>query len=69
MIVIVTRWYGGIHLGTDRFKHINNCARQVLEAQGYITSSKKVSSPLQYNAKVILHSDEVDRINMWYCKW
>ena len=30
-VVIVTRWYGGIHLGPDRFKHINNCARDTLK--------------------------------------
>ena len=29
--VMVTRWYGGIHLGPDRFKDINNCAREALE--------------------------------------
>jgi len=37
-IVVVTRWYGGILLGPDRFKHINNAARQVLETAGVITS-------------------------------
>mmetsp|Transcript_43540 Transcript_43540/g.170408 ORF Transcript_43540/g.170408 Transcript_43540/m.170408 type:complete len:281 (-) Transcript_43540:751-1593(-) len=26
--VVVSRWFGGIHLGPDRFKHINNAARQ-----------------------------------------
>ena len=35
--VIVTRWYGGIKLGPDRFKLINNCARGVLEQAGYVT--------------------------------
>lgn len=30
VIVIVTRWYGGILLGPDRFKHINNAARDAL---------------------------------------
>jgi len=35
-MVIVTRWYGGIHLGPDRFKHINNCTRELLEAHGYV---------------------------------
>lgn len=25
--VVVSRWYGGIHLGPDRFKHINNATR------------------------------------------
>ena len=29
--VVVTRWYGGTLLGPDRFRHINNCARRVLE--------------------------------------
>ncbi|CAG5111708.1 Oidioi.mRNA.OKI2018_I69.chr2.g5986.t1.cds [Oikopleura dioica] len=39
--VIVTRWYGGIHLGGDRWKHINNCLRQILEDNGQINRSKK----------------------------
>ena len=30
-VVVVSRWYGGIHLGPDRFKHINNCARALLQ--------------------------------------
>ena len=32
LIVVVSRWYGGIKLGADRFKHINNVARAVIEA-------------------------------------
>jgi len=36
VLVVVTRWYGGIHLGPDRFKHINNCTRDLLEAHGYV---------------------------------
>lgn len=39
VMVVVTRWYGGIHLGPDRFKHINNAARQILDSCGYITPS------------------------------
>jgi hypothetical protein len=35
VMVVVTRWYGGIHLGGDRFKHINNCARVLLQQRGY----------------------------------
>jgi putative IMPACT (imprinted ancient) family translation regulator len=31
-LVVVTRWYGGIHLGGDRWKHINNAARNSIEA-------------------------------------
>ena len=34
--VMVTRWYGGIKLGPDRFKHINTCARLVLEENGLL---------------------------------
>lgn len=36
IIVIVSRWYGGIHLGSDRFKHISNAARMVLTSAGFI---------------------------------
>ncbi|XP_020367186.2 protein IMPACT-B-like [Rhincodon typus] len=35
VLVIVSRWYGGILLGPDRFKHINNCARNILVDEGY----------------------------------
>ncbi|XP_042235337.1 protein IMPACT-B-like isoform X2 [Homarus americanus] len=38
VLVVVTRWYGGIHLGPDRFKHINNSARQILDSCGYIST-------------------------------
>ncbi|GFQ83868.1 protein IMPACT [Trichonephila clavata] len=40
VIVVVSRWYGGIHLGSDRFKHISNAARMVLTSSGYITQNK-----------------------------
>ena len=26
-IVVVTRWYGGKHLGGDRFRHVQECVR------------------------------------------
>lgn len=29
-IVVVTRWYGGVHLGGDRFAHIVTCTRAAL---------------------------------------
>jgi putative IMPACT (imprinted ancient) family translation regulator len=35
--VIVTRWYGGVHLGPDRFKLITNSARKALEVAGLAT--------------------------------
>lgn len=31
--VVVSRWFGGVLLGPDRFRLINNCARKVLEAK------------------------------------
>ncbi len=31
-VVVVTRWYGGVHLGGDRFAHIVTCTRAALEA-------------------------------------
>lgn len=36
VMVVVSRWYGGIQLGPDRFKHINNACREILEKNGYI---------------------------------
>ncbi|CAI5711269.1 hypothetical protein KXD40_001515 [Peronospora effusa] len=37
--ILVTRWYGGIKLGPDRFKHINACARLVLEEHGLLNEA------------------------------
>lgn len=31
-IVVVTRWYGGVHLGGDRFSHVITSVRAYLEA-------------------------------------
>ena len=33
--------YGGILLGPDRFKHINECCRQILEEHGYVDVKQK----------------------------
>lgn len=40
IVVVVTRWYGGSKLGADRFKHINNAARNVLDQHGVLKSPK-----------------------------
>lgn len=32
-IVVVTRWYGGVHLSGDRFRHVQTCVRAYLEAR------------------------------------
>ncbi|MDM7462706.1 MAG: YigZ family protein [Tepidimonas taiwanensis] len=29
-VVVVTRWYGGKHLGGDRFRHVQDCVRAYL---------------------------------------
>lgn len=31
VMVVVTRWYGGIHLGSDRFKRISDAAKELLK--------------------------------------
>lgn len=36
VVVVVARWYGGVKLGPDRFKHINGAARDALEKGGYL---------------------------------
>lgn len=33
-VVVVTRWYGGVHLGGDRFAHVVTCVRAYLDARG-----------------------------------
>ncbi|XP_038218213.1 protein IMPACT-like isoform X1 [Zerene cesonia] len=35
-LVVVSRWYGGIQLGPDRFRHINNATRQVIQEAGLL---------------------------------
>lgn len=39
VVVVVTRWYGGVHLGPDRFRLINQVAREAVV--GFATSSSK----------------------------
>jgi putative IMPACT (imprinted ancient) family translation regulator len=33
-LIVVTRWYGGVHLGGDRFAHVVSCVRAYLDARG-----------------------------------
>ncbi|KIW13634.1 hypothetical protein PV08_08825 [Exophiala spinifera] len=35
VVVVVTRWYGGVKLGPDRFRLINSVAREVLVKGGF----------------------------------
>jgi len=39
VLVVVTRYFGGTLLGADRFKHINQAARDALELGGFIESN------------------------------
>ena len=41
VVVVVSRWYGGIHLGPDRFKIINNCARDLIVKSTIFTETKE----------------------------
>jgi len=43
VLVIVTRYYGGVLLGPDRFKHINQAARNALELGGLL-EDKRIES-------------------------
>lgn len=29
-LIVVTRWYGGKHLGGDRFRHVQTCVKEYL---------------------------------------
>ncbi|KAM0724005.1 hypothetical protein Q7P37_000996 [Cladosporium fusiforme] len=40
-MVVVTRWYGGIHLGPDRFRLINQAARDSVVKGGFSSETEK----------------------------
>ena len=39
VIVVVSRWFGGIHIGPDRFKHINSAAREVVIKGNFVNAN------------------------------
>lgn len=45
VLVVVTRWYGGVLLGPDRFKHINRVARDALVRVGVVQDGGAASRP------------------------
>lgn len=45
VVVVVSRWYGGILLGPSRFTHINNAARTLLEATQMTGTRQADSKP------------------------
>ena len=40
-MVVVTRWYGGVQLGPDRFRIINQTARDALVKGGLVQDAAK----------------------------
>uniref|UniRef100_A0A8C6GLE7 Protein IMPACT n=1 Tax=Mus spicilegus TaxID=10103 RepID=A0A8C6GLE7_MUSSI len=46
VMVVVSRWYGGILLGPDRFKHINNCARNILVEKNFTSTPDESTKSL-----------------------
>lgn len=39
VIVVVSRWFGGTHIGPDRFKHINSVAREVVIKGNFVNAN------------------------------
>ncbi|TID28537.1 hypothetical protein CANINC_002410 [Pichia inconspicua] len=39
VIVVCCRWFGGVHIGPDRFKHINSATRDVLVKGNFVDVS------------------------------
>jgi hypothetical protein len=44
VMVVVTRWYGGVLLGPDRFRIINTAAREALLLGGFAKDSKEADT-------------------------
>ncbi|KAG8742343.1 succinate semialdehyde dehydrogenase NADP+ linked [Ceratobasidium sp. 414] len=44
VLVVVTRFFGGIHLGPDRFKWINQSARNALEQGGFLEQANTTAT-------------------------
>ena len=51
LVVVVSRWYGGIHLGPDRFKHYNNCARELMKLGGFLEMKSSQSDYREMKSK------------------
>ncbi|XP_071957504.1 protein IMPACT-B-like isoform X2 [Antedon mediterranea] len=51
VLMVVSRWYGGILLGPDRFKHINNSARNLIQQLGLINSKSDNAKVKKSKAK------------------
>uniref|UniRef100_A0A8C2B111 Impact RWD domain protein n=1 Tax=Cyprinus carpio TaxID=7962 RepID=A0A8C2B111_CYPCA len=56
VLVVVSRWYGGILLGPDRFKHINNCARNILIQEGYTDTSVRIRTNMLFSPRLLMNN-------------
>jgi putative IMPACT (imprinted ancient) family translation regulator len=45
VVVVVSRWFGGIQLGPDRFKHIATAARDILDSSALARLRTKKPTP------------------------
>ncbi|KAJ5462749.1 hypothetical protein N7475_007693 [Penicillium sp. IBT 31633x] len=45
VVVVVTRWYGGIHLGPARFRFINDVGRDALVKGGFTKEKDETTGP------------------------
>lgn len=45
--VVVSRWFGGVLLGPDRFRQINNAARELLELCGEIDGASSSAAKVK----------------------
>jgi hypothetical protein len=45
LLVVVSRWYGGILLGSDRFRHIVSTARNAIEQAGILPEAAAAAGP------------------------
>lgn len=44
VMVVVSRWFGGSHIGPDRFKHINSAAREAIVRAGFMDGASNQAS-------------------------
>ncbi|KAG5645424.1 hypothetical protein DXG03_006248 [Asterophora parasitica] len=45
VVVVVSRWYGGVKLGSDRWKCISTVAKDALDKGGFIKTKKQAQEP------------------------
>ncbi|CAD0090090.1 unnamed protein product [Aureobasidium vineae] len=51
VMVVVTRWYGGVQLGPDRFRLINTAARDAFVKGGYVKDASKAEASSKKKGK------------------